>query len=272
MGKATNLFHVGPQKSGTTWLYQALRCHPDISAPEVDTINYFDINYCKGESWYESFFTHDDEKIRFDPTYTYIRNKRAPERISKHNPNAKIMLTARDPIERAFSHYWHEKKKDRFDFNFYEVFRNYDLFENWIEPGMYALHYRRFLEFFPKDQIKILFFQDLQDDPERFFEDVCRYCEIDNTFMPPVLGKRINEAGQFKSRTRRAAEQKIRTIPGGDALIKIVNRMYRGNKENLGAVDLEVKNSLVEIFYDDICELEAITGRDLKKWKGKYDV
>ena len=43
--------------------------------------------------------------------------------------------------------------------------------------------------------------------------------------------------------------------------------------ENAGFsdIDIEVKNELIDIFHDDICVLEKITGRNLQHWKSKYE-
>lgn len=269
--KKTNLFHIGPQKSGTTWLYQALKEHKDVSTSCKDTIHYFDMNYNKGMQWYHQHLQNGEKKVTFDPTYTYIRDKESPKRIYDYNPDAKIMFTARNPLERAFSHYWHEKKKDRFNFTFDEVFKNYDLYTNWVEPGMYAMHYNRYQEYFPKEQIKILFFDDLNDNPKKFFQEVCEFCEIDSSFTPSVLEKKVNATGTFKSFREREREKKLINIPFINLAVRAKNKFFtKGYKETLKAIDSKVKIELIDVFYSDICELEQITGRDLSKWKNKY--
>ena len=74
---------------------------------------------------YHSFFSNIDSKILYDPTPSYIRSPFTPKRISEYNNNAKLLIIARNPIERAFSHYWHEKKKDLYNFQFDECTVNY---------------------------------------------------------------------------------------------------------------------------------------------------
>jgi len=44
-----------------------------------------------------------------------------------------------------------------------------------------------------------------------------------------------------------------------------------GYRENLSDVDVAVKNELINIFHDDIRELEKITGRNLSAWVKKYE-
>lgn len=133
--KKTNmeiLFHIGPQKCGTTWIYENLKNHPQLRTSVIDSIHYFDIHYNKGIEWYLRQFTHGIGDKFFDPTYTYIRSPLAAPRIAKKFPEAKFALSLRNPIERAFSHYWHEKKKRQINFKFEDALRNYDLFASWI--------------------------------------------------------------------------------------------------------------------------------------------
>ena len=266
-----NTFHIGPQKSGTTWLYSALIEHEDVISSPKDSIHYMNIFYHKGEGWFHRHFKSFDKKVILDPTPSYIRHESVPGRIYKYNPKAKIMLTARNPLERAFSHYWHEKKKDRFNFTFDEIFKNYDLFTNWIEPGMYAMHYNRFLEFFPKEQIKILFFEDLNDNPKRFLEEVCEFCEINSSFMPSVIDRKINKAGAFKSNKKRQREQQLLNMPFSRFFYQVKNKIIPNDyREKLEDVSREVKNEVIDVLHEDICEFELITGRDLSKWKEKF--
>ena len=115
--KPVDIFHIGPQKTGTTWIYRCSREHPEIAVPPKDSIHYFDMFYPRGRGWYAEFFADakPGQKL-IDPTPSYIRSPLAAARIYEENPEAKIVLCLRHPIERAFSHYWHEKKRGRFNF------------------------------------------------------------------------------------------------------------------------------------------------------------
>ena len=263
-----NVFHVGPQKSGTTWLYEALARHPDVCTHSVDSIYYFNMHYRRGPDWYSGHFDYRGEAVVFDPTPSYIRGPYVPGRIAAYNPQAKIMLTARNPLERAFSHYWHEKKKDRFNFTFDEIFSNYDLFCSWAEPGYYASHYRRFLEHFPAEQVKVLFYDDLDADPGRFYHDVCTFCDIDPDHVPETLNTRVNPAVAFKSRCFHKLEQRLSFSPRAVRLIGRLRGLFRGEvMERLDTVDAGLKSDLVDVFRTDIEDLEELTGRNLDHWK-----
>ena len=79
--------------------------------------------------------------------------QRKSKGIPEENRAAKIIVCLRNPVERAFSHFWHERKKKKYNFDFSEVLRTYDLFSSLLEPGFYAEHIERFLGYFPREQI-----------------------------------------------------------------------------------------------------------------------
>jgi len=262
-----SIYHIGAQKCGTTWLYRSMVEHPEVCSPPVDSIHFFDLNYHKGFDWYHKQFKKIDKCISFDPTYTYLRNSSCAERIHDYNPRARIMFTARNPIERAFSHYWHEKKKDRFNFTFDEVFKNYDLFTNWIEPGFYSHHYKNYVKHFPKDQIKILFFDDLEENPLQFIQEVYNFCGIDEGFVPSGINRKVNVASSFQSRRSRSMEESLSKFPRISNLLAKVSRKSGSPKEQLSDYSLELKQNLLSVFLEDIGELEKISQRDLSSWK-----
>jgi len=270
LSNQVEIFHIGPQKCGTTWLYRALLEHPEVVTSSRDSIHFFDIHYAKGLEWYHAHFTSKEAGVWLDPTCTYIRDVDALARIQNYNPEAKIMLTARHPIERAFSHYWHEKKKDRFNFQFEEVLSHYDLFASWVSPGMYGAALERLLERFPQEQIKVLWFDDLEENPEGFFMEVCRFCCVSSEFRPSVMDRRINAAGAFKSTRRRRFEKM-----GGKLLAEWLWKIpglcdSSMRQETLEGVDVNVLGQLSDIFEADMTRLEQQTGRDLAEWKGRY--
>ncbi|MBV0923118.1 sulfotransferase domain-containing protein [Halomicroarcula limicola] len=187
---------VGPQKCATTWMYEGLAEHPEVYVPDTDSVHYFDMGYHRGTEWYRQHFPADPDEYAVigEETPSYIRSEVTPERIAELNPDAKLLFSLRNPVDRAFSHYWHEKSKGKISFEFEELFENYDLYENWIRPGMYVDHIERFEEHFDSDQLKLLYFDDLVADDESFIESVYDFVGADPTFRPSILDERVNDA------------------------------------------------------------------------------
>ncbi|WP_421878316.1 sulfotransferase domain-containing protein [Marinoscillum sp.] len=268
MNSRVNTFHLGPQKSGTTWLFRAMKEHYQVATSESDSIHFFNMFYHKGEEWFHDKFSTFNRPVIFDPSPSYIRGDITAKRIYEYNADAKLMITVRNPLERAFSHYWHEKKKERFNFGFQEVFLNYDLYVNWLEPGFYAQQITRFLDYFPSESFKILFFDDLELDPKRFIRDVYNYCNIDSTFIPSVINSRVNAAGVKKSTEKKIREESVSKIPFFGRRFLRLKRLYRPDYiERFEDQSKEIKLKLLDVFISEIEELEKIAGRDLTKWK-----
>lgn len=265
-----SFFHVGPQKTATTWLYECLLEHPEIGCAISDSVHYFDIFHHRGSEWYASQFrpsASNQQLIDFTPSY--IRSPWAPRRIADYNPEGRILLCLRNPIDRAFSHYWHEKKKDRYNFGFDEVLNNYDLFSSWIEPGLYAEHIERFLGFFDRDRILVQDFFLLRRDPHAFFSQALRFMGVDASFVPGVLETRINAAGT-KKWSRSPNMQRIRywlNRAGINRLWPSFDQRVSGQREYLHGVPEAVRLSLQKVCEPEIVRLERLLEINLDEWR-----
>ena len=96
-------------------LFQYLGQHPNIENASYDELGYFDDNYHLGENWYKSLFPTKNTKrkiqnkhgkfLTFDDTPFYVYNPLVIKRILSDFPNSKIIVSLRNPIDRAISNY-----------------------------------------------------------------------------------------------------------------------------------------------------------------------
>jgi hypothetical protein len=101
---------VGTMKGGTTALYDFITRHPDVVRASTKEIHYFTLHYHKGHEWYLAHFNQNSDKLTGEasPTYFDMSNSTLiPTLIKQFNPNVKILLITRDPVERAISHFIH---------------------------------------------------------------------------------------------------------------------------------------------------------------------
>lgn len=120
---------IGGQKCGTTALYDYLARHPNVSAPEVKELDFFNCvgRYSKGPSFYHSLFPFDDgngQKTTFEASPGYMVSPFAAERIFEYRNDIKFLVMLREPAERAFSG-WNMYRK------FYR--ENKEWLKDWIE-------------------------------------------------------------------------------------------------------------------------------------------
>src|SRR4029453_15619679 len=100
--------------------------------------------------WYSSFFQNaaDGQVIGEDST-TYMASSKASRRIARLLPNVKLIFMLRDPVTRAYSHYWHLVKTGPVIYDFESTLRHtpYTI----LQRGYYKEQIERFMEYFPED-------------------------------------------------------------------------------------------------------------------------
>lgn len=202
-----NLFCVGTSRAGTTTLARCLERSPDVCLSAVKETNYFS-SFSKAvalngvaEDIYELFFPNwNDQKIIADFTTTYLSSKIAATLIHNYNPEAKIIILLRDPVERALSDFYYLKDAHKAP-SIYQFFNdgitNYS--ENSVESsswysaekmlrrGLYVEDVARYKQLFSSN-VKIIEFERFSNLSE-LLEDVCSFIGVPaNRAMFPRAG------------------------------------------------------------------------------------
>lgn len=268
------LFHLGPPKCGTTWIYRCLAEHPEVAVPPRDSIHFFSMFFSRGDAWYEEHFRESREgAIGFDPSPSYFRSPWAPRRIAGYNPDARLAVCLRNPVDRAFSHYWHEKKKGRFQYQLREMLRNYDLFASWLEPGFYAEHLGRFLEHFPREQILVQRFEALERDPAGFLRELLEHFGVDPSFEPSVLHDHVNAAGARHTVMGMGLHsvQRAMSLVGLSRGATFFGRtpLLSGRGEYVRGIPDDLRDELQALCEPEITRLESLLGIDLAEWRNR---
>ena len=105
---------LGAMKCGTTSLHNYLVQQPGVIEPLRKEVHYFDEHYGRGETWYRANFGRLGETgLNIDSSPYYLFHPAVPRRMRALLPDAKLVVLLRDPVRRAYSHYWHERGKRR---------------------------------------------------------------------------------------------------------------------------------------------------------------
>src|ERR671919_2133494 len=100
---------IGAMKSGTTALINSLGKHPDVFALPSE-IHFFDRFHDRGLDWYrERFAKARGQGAVGESTPEYMYLPHARERIVRDLPGVQLIAILRNPVERAYSHYWHNR-------------------------------------------------------------------------------------------------------------------------------------------------------------------
>lgn len=106
-----NLFIIGVNKAGTTWLHGLLGEHPDVFMSSIKELNYFGVLYPNGlEKYHQNFNFNLGLRYYGESSTSYFRNPDVAEQINEYNPKAKVMVMLRDPVERLLSHFYFSKQ------------------------------------------------------------------------------------------------------------------------------------------------------------------
>ncbi len=192
-----NFIVVGSQRSGSTYLHNLLMQHPEVYLPENKELQYFSDKYYKFQKVdlqvYSSFFSdYREQKAIGEITPSYMFHEWVPELLYKHLGSIKLIFLLRNPIDRAYSHYWHEVSKKREWFTFEEAVKkekeristDYCNKKNksYVERGFYGKQLSNFLNYFRKENMLILFSEDLYKDPKTVLKQICMFLGIDPNF------------------------------------------------------------------------------------------
>ena len=191
---------IGAMKSGVTWVAEALRDHPSVFIPLAIDLQFFYNHYDRGWEWYLRYFENAGPASALgELTADYWLSETAACRIRQHLPEVRLISCLREPGDIAASllRWFHNQYRHRYGSTFREMTEN---------PFFYQLlAYRKNLEvyfdLFPRDQIRIVYYENMKSDPCRFVRGLYRFVCVDPDYKPAALTKRVDAGRLPRSRT-----------------------------------------------------------------------
>jgi hypothetical protein len=277
-----NLFvGIGAQKCASTWLYEILQDHPQVVLSTHKETDFFSYHYGRGLQWYERQFpTQRSACLSGEISPSYLISGDVPERLASFAPDAKILVSLRDPVERAISNHRHEVRLGNFtgpDLSFEAGLQNNPMY---LEQSRYGTHLRRWLRYFTPSRILIVLQEDIQAEPLAVARQVYGFLGIDAEHISTALHARPNESHLYRSRAlewvRKSARMTVRSL-GMDGVWQVAQRagmqnlyrrLNRRSPETLiPPVSAVTKQRLRRVLEDEIRMVEELTGRSLPTWR-----
>ena len=187
-----NFFIVGAPRAGTTTLYDFLKRTDGIFMPSRKEPHYFssiESSYVypppiRNKKKYLALFKKvKGEKAIGEASTSYLWDPNSPKLIHGVIPNAKIIVSLRDPVERAYSHYLLRLSGGK-TYSFSEAiklalktnvgFRH----EVIIRGGWYHKEIKRYFSFFGVENVKILFFEEFVTNPQKTIKEVLKFLDV----------------------------------------------------------------------------------------------
>jgi hypothetical protein len=256
---------IGVVKGGTTSLYQYLAQHPDILIPTKKEIRYFgQYGQYNGLKWYLNHFPLKSEmhnKITFEATPSYISaGAKSAKQVADLFPKMKCILILRDPVKRAFSHwaFYQKHSKQIKEYGFLLDTRSFSEaveeelntpetvkgIHTYIKRGLYADQLKSWYQYFDKEKILIIDFDDLKFNPKSILKDVAIFLNIEYVYT------------DFSRSDKKLRGLMNKTDANGNQQLKQYNAtvyLEEMNKE----IELQLRN----YFAKPDEELEKLTGR-----------
>jgi len=187
-----DFFIIGTPKSGTTSLFHALQRHPAVFIPDAKEPEYYlgppdtrmeAVDYAKLYACASAEAIHGDASVNYSVGGTRRSVNDVAAAIARDQPDARIIMMMRHPIERLYSAYC-EKLFTRFRKG--NTTADVKTFEDYIESDARALPSGRYIntleaywEHFPRSQTHCLFFEDLKQNAEAVLCDVVQFLGLD---------------------------------------------------------------------------------------------
>ncbi len=291
-----NFFIVGAPRCGTTSLYEYLKSMPDIFMSKMKEPNYFSAaNIPENsrhtpirtkEKYLKLFEKANGQKIIGEASAHYLFDPDAPKLIKEVSPEARILISLRDPVERVFSHYlfqWHlvlpsfreqmkteianQKKHDK---NLHRI----------VDFSPYSDNVKRYFEIFGHDHVLVVIFEEFIKNEKQTIETVLRFLNLDTKkYFEPIIHnssydrkRRVpsDEISQYllnSSRTkmivRTTMPSPMRRFLEKKILTKLTSFSTQNSKPTM---DEDDKKILIDYFWNDVKQLEGILNRRLP-WK-----
>jgi hypothetical protein len=306
-----NLFIVGAAKAGTTALRKNLSGHPDIYFSPIKEPHYFstDISvadfreefgqdvaldlekylkkrplpehhqaFLRESSHYNELFREvDDQPVVAEASASYLWSTKAATNIYSYNPQSKIIILLRNPVDRAFSHYLMDFRMGYTDLSFKEALladnrptnRYWGNAHLYTDLGLYAAQVKRYLDVFPSQQLLLIWHKEFTEDVEATSKRVFDFLDLDSHGVD--LGQRHNVARVPRNKLVKALvnnpiAKKVKKQPW----LNLALRSFSGlmtNKVELTTITPTEREFAYSFFEKDILILEVLLGVNLDHWK-----
>jgi Sulfotransferase family len=184
-GHLPTFIGIGSMRCGSTWLYQVLKCHPDIQLAECKELDFFFMRKMLRYDlrWYEEQFEPANgagpKPLRGEISPLYARLKQwQVNRIASLLPAARIVLTLRHPIERVWSQalyeFGHRSHRDVRKVGPTEFLRQVERPRSQLSSDYYRT-IKIWSNAFGRDALHVGFFDQLREDPDTYLNSVLKH-------------------------------------------------------------------------------------------------
>ena len=230
-------------------------------------LHFFDRDYEKCMDFYEKYFPSDGKqtfKAIGEATPAYLYFPEVPERIHKHLPSAKLIMSFRNPVDAAYSAYWKAFSSDertrRMTFE-----QKVQQEPRMIAGGKYAQQLERYTKLYPAENIHVIVYEELIANPAAEFKRLYRFLGVNEHFVSPYMSQRINSSGMKNGRSK-LLQYAHRLFFRYIEIPTIAGWIEKINFLPIPPMKAETRAWLNDEFRDSNSNLARLTGKDFSIW------
>jgi len=289
-----DFFVIGVARGGTTSLYHYLQQHPQLFLPKVKECNYFTnaesldkevynppiageeyhMKIIRSKEVYNQLFQEaTQDQIKGEVSPAYLWDPTSAKRIYDHNPNAKIIVSLRDPIQRAYSHYLMHYHTGYDKAASFEAALEAPKKEIWgggnmyLEMGLYYSQLKPYFDLFDPKNIKVVVSEEWTKENGEALNDIYRFlnvdafsnCESEETFNASV---QVKNKGLLDFLRSEKIKRSLNRILPKKTKEKLMEHIFYKESEKQ-PLDQNTRENLKEYFMEDVSRTGDLIGRDL---------
>jgi hypothetical protein len=269
---------IGAQRAGTTLLHRVLEAHPEVFVPyRRKEVHYFDRYWDRGVDWYAQFFPPEDEAGRYraigEVTPDYLFEPQVPRLIHDLLPDCRLIVSLRNPVDRAYSSYLYSLRSRNERRSFAEVVSHGG---EVVARGFYAQQLERYLQLFPRNALLVLIFEEIVESPREQFERIRDFLGLERSWEDPgaLTQERVNPSEIPRFRAAFAHARRLGALLTRSDLDWVVRLTKRsgihklfGRRVATPPMAPSLRQWLQVLYCDEITALETMLGRELPSWR-----
>ena len=203
-------------------------------------------------------------------TPRYLFSNSAPKRLVKHFPEIKLVAILRNPVDRAYSAYWHGRRVGAIPASrsFTQAIHESEKYEKLlygvlVKRGYYAEQLKNWMKYFPKEQFFVLQFEKMVGNPRLNGAELINFLEdstyADDSNLKLHLPKR-NVARKSKNQL---VSKVIHRATHYGQLRGLRSKLMKNNLTEFQAPEIAPgdRQFLTQIYKEDAKALETLLGQ-----------
>lgn len=306
------VFLIGAPRCGTTSIGKLLSRHPEICFSQPKEVNYFDRGSADlvggiQNDYLDRYFAHFDpaqHQLVAEGSVSYLYHPEALELINSIQPDARFIVTVRNPVDMLRSYHFrmlYLLEEDEEDFETAWALqdaraRGEKIPRHCLDPrrlryrdvASLGTHVQRLVDMVGPDRCHIIVAEDMWSDPVATGARLLRFCGVsDDLTRIPGINSENPFPHRFKSRTYRwrwlqrllykpptavlgaVARSEVRRGVRPARIKRLHKKLAKFNwvKREPGRFPPAFRERLTQEFDEEIRKLECILDRDLSIWR-----